>query len=220
MIDTCTPEELANPAMLAANLQMAYMAGDYYRESEYDDQYSAEAYWTTKGKFKGKGATFFGTYKHYTLYFVSWDMKFFLKGPALPKTNQNAVEKNALLSLNVTMAFFRCKHAVSFREGGKPHFFPKNLQKNHTISLDYSKFRPLLKGDFFLRTFPFLRTPTFKEALVAANKRFERQAWSLVLPGFKNGGFDHGDSVVGDGANRKNIGKTDGILYIYLYTFS
>lgn len=63
MIDTWTPEELANPAML----QMAYMAGDYYRESEYDDQYSAEAYWTTKGKFKGKGKTFFGTCKHYTL---------------------------------------------------------------------------------------------------------------------------------------------------------
>lgn len=64
MIDTCTPEELANPAML----QMAYMAGDYNRESEYDDQYSAEAYWTTKGKFKGKGKAFVGTYKHYTLY--------------------------------------------------------------------------------------------------------------------------------------------------------
>lgn len=58
---------VGNPAMLAANLQMAYMAGDYYREPEYDDLYSAEAYWTTKGK-KGKGKTFFGTYKHYTLY--------------------------------------------------------------------------------------------------------------------------------------------------------
>ena len=54
MIDSCTPEELANPAMAAANLQMAYLAGDYYRETEYEDPYTAEAYWT-KGKFKGKG---------------------------------------------------------------------------------------------------------------------------------------------------------------------
>ena len=54
MIDSCTPEELANPAMAAANLQMAYLAGDYYRETEYEDPYAAEAYWT-KGKFKGKG---------------------------------------------------------------------------------------------------------------------------------------------------------------------
>ncbi len=54
MIDSCTPEELADPAMAAANLQMAYLAGDYYRGAEYEDPYTAEAYWT-KGKSKGKG---------------------------------------------------------------------------------------------------------------------------------------------------------------------
>lgn len=130
MIDTCIPEELANPAMLPANLQMAYMAGDY-RESEYDDQYSAEAYWTTKGKFKGKGKAFFWNLQ--TL--VSWDIKLVLKGPALPKTNQNALEKMpscpwmspCLLGANMLLVLGRAE---------KPHFFPKNLQKNHSISLD------------------------------------------------------------------------------------
>ena len=55
MIDSCTPEELANPAMAAANTQAAYLSGDYLREAEYEDHYPSEAYWTIKGKFKGKG---------------------------------------------------------------------------------------------------------------------------------------------------------------------
>ena len=55
MFDSCTPEELANPAMAAANMQAAYLSGDYLREGEYEDQYPSEAYWTTRGKFKGKG---------------------------------------------------------------------------------------------------------------------------------------------------------------------
>ena len=53
MIDSCTPEELADPALMAANLQAAYLSGDHLWEY-YEDPLPAEAYWT-KGKSKGKG---------------------------------------------------------------------------------------------------------------------------------------------------------------------
>lgn len=67
---------------------------------------------------------------------------------------------------------------------------------------------------------------------MAANKRFERQAWSLVLPGLLGMEFfDHGDSVVGDGANRKKYRKISHASFrrdqhmvyrfiVYLSTFS
>ena len=56
MIDSCTPEELIGKSGDGCCKPAdGVLAGDYYRESEYDDQFSAEAYWTTKGKFKGKG---------------------------------------------------------------------------------------------------------------------------------------------------------------------
>ena len=55
MIDSCTPEELADPALMAANLQSAYLSGEHPSLWDYhEDPHAADAYWT-KGKSKGKG---------------------------------------------------------------------------------------------------------------------------------------------------------------------
>ena len=55
MIDSCTPEELADPALMAANLQSAYLSGEHPSLwDDHEDPHTADAYWT-KGKSKGKG---------------------------------------------------------------------------------------------------------------------------------------------------------------------
>eukprot|EP00434_Breviolum_minutum_P004941 symbB.v1.2.004358.t1/scaffold240.1/size264318/14 len=71
MIDSCTPEELADPALMAANLQAAYLSGEHLWEY-YKDPLPAEAYWT-KGKSKGKGkGKFKGKFRNKGKGFGKW----------------------------------------------------------------------------------------------------------------------------------------------------